>query len=201
MAEFARPPRTASGFIVGGGGRTGAGAWDQPYGESSASGIRQAEGAGGGSGAGEEGREEGEVSGSPSRTAVRLADIYGTDYPAAWQRSQRGGGVGRAARSDEDRAQGCGHGGVGGAEPGVVGRRGMIQITVQTRILVAIQAVDFRKGIDGLARVCQQQLQTDPFSGRLFVFRNRRRTALKILAYDGRGFWLCQKRLSRGRFP
>ncbi|MGO9289188.1 MAG: IS66 family insertion sequence element accessory protein TnpB [Polyangia bacterium] len=39
----------------------------------------------------------------------------------------------------------------------------MIQITVQTRILVAIQAVDFRKGIDGLARVCQEQLQTDPF--------------------------------------
>ena len=69
----------------------------------------------------------------------------------------------------------------------------MIQITVQTRILVAIQAVDFRKGIDGLARVCQEQLQTDPFSGRLFVFGNRRRTALKILAYDGRGFWLCQK--------
>jgi len=40
--------------------------------------------------------------------------------------------------------------------------------------------------------VCQEQLQADPFSGRLFVFRNRRRTALKILAYDGRGFWLCQ---------
>jgi transposase len=77
----------------------------------------------------------------------------------------------------------------------------VIQITVQTRILVAIQAVDFRKGIDGLARVCQEQLQTDPFSGRLFVFCNRRRTALEILAYDRRGFWLCQKRLSRGRFP
>jgi transposase len=73
----------------------------------------------------------------------------------------------------------------------------VIQITVQTRILVAIQAVDFRKGIDGLARVCQEQLQTDPFSVRLFVFRDRRRTTLKILAYDGRGFWLCQKRLSR----
>jgi transposase len=77
----------------------------------------------------------------------------------------------------------------------------MIQLAVQTRILVAVEAVDFRKGIDGLARVCQERLQTDPFSGGLFVFRNRRRTALKILAYDGRGFWLCQKRLSRGRFP
>jgi transposase len=77
----------------------------------------------------------------------------------------------------------------------------VIQITVQTRILVAIQAVDFRKGMDGLARVCQEQLQTAPFSGGLFVFRNRRRTALKVLAYDGRGFGLCQMRLSRGRFP
>jgi len=76
----------------------------------------------------------------------------------------------------------------------------MIQVSPQTRILVAVEAVDFRNGIDGLARVCQEQLQADPFSGRLFVFRNRRRTALKILAYDGRGFWLCQKRLARGRF-
>jgi len=76
----------------------------------------------------------------------------------------------------------------------------MIQVSPQTRILVAVEAVDFRNGIDGLARGCQEQLQADPFSGRLFVFRNRRRTALKTLAYDGRGFWLCQKRLSRGRF-
>jgi transposase len=77
----------------------------------------------------------------------------------------------------------------------------MIQIAAQTRILVAVEAVDFRKGIDGLARVCQERLQADPFCGWLFVFRNRRQTSLKILAYNGRGFWLCQKRLSRGRFP
>jgi transposase len=77
---------------------------------------------------------------------------------------------------------------------------GVIQITPQMRILVAVEAVDFRNGIDGLARVCKQQLQADPFSGGLFVFRNRRRTAIKILAYDGQGFWLCQKRLSTGRF-
>jgi len=76
----------------------------------------------------------------------------------------------------------------------------MIQTTVQMRILVAVEAVDFRNGIDGLARVCKQKLQSDPFSGGLFVFRNRRRTAIKILAYDGQGFWLCQKRLSTGRF-
>jgi transposase len=69
----------------------------------------------------------------------------------------------------------------------------MIQITPQMRILVAVEAVDFRNGIDGLARVCKQQLRNDPFSGAVFVFRNRRRTALKILVYDGQGFWLCQK--------
>ncbi len=76
----------------------------------------------------------------------------------------------------------------------------MIQAVPQMRILVAVEAVDFRKGIDGLARVCREQLQSDPFSGRLYVFRNRRRTAIKLLAYDGQGFWLAQKRLSKGRF-
>jgi transposase len=76
----------------------------------------------------------------------------------------------------------------------------MIQIAPQTRILVAVEAVDFRKGIDGLARVCQERLRADPFCGWLFVFRNRRGTAIKALSYDGRGFWLCQRRLSRGRF-
>lgn len=76
----------------------------------------------------------------------------------------------------------------------------MIQITPQMRILVAVEIVDFRKGIDGLARVCREALETDPFCGALFVFRNRRGTAIKILVYDSQGFWLAQKRLSRGRF-
>jgi transposase len=76
----------------------------------------------------------------------------------------------------------------------------MIQITPQMRIMVAVEPADFRKGIDGLARVCQDMLQHDPFSGWVFVFRNRPSTALKILVYDGQGFWLCHKRLSSGRF-
>ena len=76
----------------------------------------------------------------------------------------------------------------------------MIQATPQTRILVAVETVDFRCGIDGLARLCKQQLKSDPFSGTLYVFRNRRSTAIKILAYDGSGFWLCHRRLSTGRF-
>jgi IS66 Orf2 like protein len=49
-----------------------------------------------------------------------------------------------------------------------------------------------RKGIDSLARRCQEKLQTGPFSGCLFVFRSRRGTALRILVYDGQGFWLAQ---------
>lgn len=75
----------------------------------------------------------------------------------------------------------------------------MIQITPQMRVLAAIEPADFRKGIDGLARLCKEALRQDPFCGWLFVFRNRRSTAIKILIYDGQGFWLCQKRLSSGR--
>lgn len=76
----------------------------------------------------------------------------------------------------------------------------MIQITPQMRILVAVEAVDGRKGIDSLARLCQEKLQADPFSGCVFVFRSRRGTAIRVLVYDGQGFWLAQKRLSKGRF-
>ena len=76
----------------------------------------------------------------------------------------------------------------------------MIQITPHMKILLAVDPVDFRKGIDGLAGLCRKILHSDPFSGYLFVFINRRRTAIKVLCYDTQGFWLCQKRLSKGRF-
>jgi transposase len=76
----------------------------------------------------------------------------------------------------------------------------MIHVAPQMRILVVVALVDFRRGIDGLARVCREALSSDPFSGTVFVFRNRRGTSIKLLAYDGQGFWLCQKRLSEGRF-
>jgi transposase len=76
----------------------------------------------------------------------------------------------------------------------------MIQITPQMRVLVAVEAADFRRGIDGLAQLCRGVLQSDPFAGTVFVFRNRRRTAIKLLVYDGQGFWLCHKRLSKGTF-
>ncbi len=76
----------------------------------------------------------------------------------------------------------------------------MIQITPQMRIVVAVEAVDGRKGIDSLAQLCREKLAADPFSGWLFLFRSRSPTSLKILVYDGQGFWLAQKRLSKGRF-
>ena len=76
----------------------------------------------------------------------------------------------------------------------------MIQVTPQMRILVALEPADFRRGIDGLARLCRDELAADPFGGAVFVFRNRRKTAVKLLVYDGQGFWLCYKRLSSARF-
>jgi len=81
-----------------------------------------------------------------------------------------------------------------------VGGRPLIQITPQMRILVAIEAIDGRKGIDSLAQLCREKLRSDPFSGCLFIFRNRSAKAIRILAYDGQGFWLATKRLSKGRF-
>ena len=76
----------------------------------------------------------------------------------------------------------------------------MLQLTPQSRIFLATEPVDFRKGIDGLAAVCRQVLGDNPLSGAIYVFRNRSGTTLKILFYDGQGFWLCTKRLSQGRF-
>jgi len=76
----------------------------------------------------------------------------------------------------------------------------MIQITPQMRVLVAVESVDFRRGIDGMARLCREALASDPFSGTAYVFRSRSGKSIKILVYDGQGFWLAQKRLSQGRF-
>ena len=76
----------------------------------------------------------------------------------------------------------------------------MIAIAPQMRILLALEPVDFRKGIDGLAGWCRQVLAADPLNGTLFVFSSRSRKSIRLLCYDGQGFWQCQKRLSQGRF-
>src|SRR5215468_6154834 len=75
----------------------------------------------------------------------------------------------------------------------------MIQLVPQLNILLAYEPVDFRKGIDSLVALCKNELDQDPFSGTLFVFRNRSRTSMKLLVYDGQGFWLALKRFSQGR--
>jgi hypothetical protein len=87
-----------------------------------------------------------------------------------------------------------------GVTKNILGLGVKIQIAPHMKILLAIEAVDFRKGIDGLCRVCRVILKSDPFSGYLFLFRNKRCTSIKILMYDGQGFWLCRRRLSQGRF-
>lgn len=76
----------------------------------------------------------------------------------------------------------------------------MISLTADTPILLATQPADFRKGIDGIVALCQVQLAQKPRSGTVFVFINRNKTMLRMLTYDGSGFWLMTKRLSQGRF-
>jgi transposase len=70
----------------------------------------------------------------------------------------------------------------------LAGNGRMIQIAPQIRILVAVEAVDGRKGIDAIAQLCREKLNADPFSGYLFIFRTRRGTAIRVLQYDGQGF-------------
>lgn len=73
-------------------------------------------------------------------------------------------------------------------------------IPTPQRILVATQPVDFRKSIDGLAAVTELVLGERALSGALFVFLNRRRSAVKMLVWDRGGFVLVYKKLERGRF-
>jgi transposase len=69
-----------------------------------------------------------------------------------------------------------------------------------TKIYVAVEAVDMRKGFEGLYGLVGDQLGADPLSGHLFLFSNRTRTRLKALVWDGSGLWVCSKRLEKGRF-
>ena len=75
----------------------------------------------------------------------------------------------------------------------------MLVFSAQHRLLLAVKPADFRKGIDSLAALCHQKLNNDPHSGVVFAFCNKRKTAVKILYYDGNGFWLAMKRFSKGR--
>lgn len=76
----------------------------------------------------------------------------------------------------------------------------MFGLSAATRIYLGVEAVDMRKGFEGLYGLVRDQLGQDPVSGHLFPFSNRTRTRLKALLWDGSGLWVCAKRLERGRF-
>lgn len=76
----------------------------------------------------------------------------------------------------------------------------MLQIGPTSKIYLASTHIDFRKGIDGIAAICRNKINIDPLDGAIFLFYNRSTSAIKILVYDGQGFWLCSKRLSSGTF-
>jgi transposase len=69
-----------------------------------------------------------------------------------------------------------------------------------TKIYVAVEAVDMRKGFEGLYGLVRDHLGYDPLTGHVFLFANRDRTRLKALVWDGSGLWVCAKRLEKGRF-
>ena len=75
-----------------------------------------------------------------------------------------------------------------------------LRISMDGAYFLFCAAPQKRKGIDGLAQLCREKLAADPFSGCLFIFRSRRGTTIKTLAFDGQGYWMAQKRLSTGRF-
>jgi transposase len=79
----------------------------------------------------------------------------------------------------------------------------MVSLPTSVRIWLATQPTDLRKSFDSLAELVRQQLQGDPLSGQLFVFRNKRADRVKLLYWDEDGFVIVYKRLEAGtfRFP
>jgi transposase len=79
----------------------------------------------------------------------------------------------------------------------------IVSLPAAVRIWLATRPTDLRKSFDTLAEVVRQQLQGDPLSGQLFVFRNRRGDRVKLLYWDEDGFVIVYKRLEAGtfRFP
>lgn len=69
-----------------------------------------------------------------------------------------------------------------------------------TKIYIAVEAIDMRKGFEGLYGLVRDRLGHAPLSGHLFLFTNKTRTRLKALVWDGSGLWVCAKRLEKGRF-
>jgi transposase len=76
----------------------------------------------------------------------------------------------------------------------------VIQVPANAHVFVMHEPVSFRNGIEGTAAIARVVLQKEPMDGAFFVFRNKRRHMVRVLVYDGQGFWLMTKRLSKGCF-
>jgi transposase len=76
----------------------------------------------------------------------------------------------------------------------------MFGLGLATKIYIALEPIDMRKGFEGLYGLVSDPLGHDPLSGHLFLFTNKTRTRLKALVWDGSGLWVCTKRLEKGRF-
>lgn len=76
----------------------------------------------------------------------------------------------------------------------------MLNVPANVAIFVHTKPTDLRKGFDGLSGIVRGELGGDPLDGSLFLFFNRRRDRLKILHWDGTGFWLYYKLLEAGTF-
>ena len=77
----------------------------------------------------------------------------------------------------------------------------MFGLGLATKIYIAVEAVDMRKGFEGLYGLVRDRLSCEPLSGHLFMFCNAQRNRLKVLVWDGSGLWVCAKRLEKGVLP
>ena len=76
----------------------------------------------------------------------------------------------------------------------------MLNLTHETRIFAYTGVADMRKGFNGLSGIVREEFQADPTDGSLFIFINRRRDRMKLLYFDGGGFWLYYRLLESGTF-
>ena len=75
----------------------------------------------------------------------------------------------------------------------------MITFSKDCRIYVGIEAIDFRCGLNKLVPLAHRCFEQDPMGRAIFIFRNHRRTDIKLLFFDRNGFFMGHKRLSRGK--
>ena len=191
MAKIAYRAVTDSGIPMECGCGSGQRTRGIPNRQGSESGIRQAQAAGDRIASGRTENSQAE------RTARRICRVTDARHRQRCGVRHR---VGRTAGQNAHPVEGQRPRRIGRTQPRAVGV-GVIQIAPQIRILVAVEAIDGRKGIDALAQLCREKLDADPFSGYLFIFRTRRGTAIRVLAYDGQGFWLAHKTVVQGSFP